>query len=175
VDGAPPANHTDGRTLTVGAGSNYARVARALKDEGLDSAFVVKVDARSLELLCEDLGSSVANAKFNGIMHRVLGVAEQIRYCDREANPWFESAGRTPYDNMKNPINCTWGFHRPPLFSSASCPTQAAAVLAGRTEAVEQQKRQWTVQPNAGMYANYNGVQTWSTSNRVLDVYREYV
>ena len=174
VDGASEANRTLGRALTVGVGSSYARVAGALKKEGLDSAFVVKIDARSLELLCEDLGSEAENAKFNGIIHRVLGVAEQIRYCDREANPWFEGAGKNaPYDNMKNPLNCTWGFHRPPALSSASCPTQAAAMLAARM--LPEQKRQWTAQPNAGMFANYHGVQTWSTSDRVLDVYREYV
>ena len=71
------------------------------------------VSARSLELLCEDLGSPQANAEFNTIMHTVLGVAEQVRYCDEFENP---SYGRGPnaYDEWQNPINCTWGFHRPP-------------------------------------------------------------
>ena len=38
---------------------------------------VAQVDARSLELLCEDMGSAADNAEFNKIMHRVLGIAEQ--------------------------------------------------------------------------------------------------
>ena len=40
--------------------------------------FVAQVDARSLELLCEDMGSAADNAEFNAIMHRVLGIAEQV-------------------------------------------------------------------------------------------------
>ncbi len=40
--------------------------------------FAAQVDARSLELLCEDMGSAADNAEFNAIMHRVLGIAEQV-------------------------------------------------------------------------------------------------
>ena len=45
------------------------------------------------------------------MFHTVLGVAEQIRYCDRKANPWFDTP-RSGYDMNLDPINCTWGFHR---------------------------------------------------------------
>ena len=97
----PPA----ARVLTLAPGDNYAKVDEALRSKTWESAFVVQVDARSLELLCEDLGSGGANRAFNTITHRVLGVAEQVRYCDRRANTWFD-APRGGYDNMRNPINC---------------------------------------------------------------------
>ena len=47
--------------------------------------YVVDVSARSLELLCEDLGSPSKNAEFNKIMHTVLGVAEQVIGHARES------------------------------------------------------------------------------------------
>ena len=162
------------RTLSVGIGANYASVRDALANKGWSDAFVVTVDARSLELLCEDLGSAAANREFNQITHRVLGVAEQIRYCDRRANTWFD-APRGSYDPMRNPINCTWGFHRPPLLpesGSPTCLTSRAAVLAERAK---ETTRRWTTQGNQGIFANYNGVQTWSTNDRVVDYYRQYI
>ena len=79
-------------------------MGEVLSAKGWSDAFVVSVDARSLELLCEDLGTSAANREFNQIFHRVLGVAEQIRYCDRRANTWFDTP-HSGYDQMKNPIN----------------------------------------------------------------------
>ena len=92
------------RELVVDIGTNYAAVGDALTGKGWSDAFVVTVDARSIELLCEDLGSASANREFNQITHRVLGVAEQIRYCDRRANTHFDTPHRG-YDAMKNPIN----------------------------------------------------------------------
>ena len=75
--------------------------------------YVVQISARSLELLCEDLGSDQNNNDFNKVMHTVLGVAEQVRYCDDVENPTY-GQGPNGYDEWANPINCTWGFHRPP-------------------------------------------------------------
>ena len=98
--GAPPS-----RQLTASVGDSYAAVADALRTKGWSDAFVVQVDARSLELLCEDLGSPSENRHFNEIIHRVLGVAEQIRYCDRRANTFFDHKLTKPYDPMRNPIN----------------------------------------------------------------------
>lgn len=79
VHGAPvEASPPTGTTVMLHPGDDYAAAARALNTAGKQSAFVVKVHARSLELLCESLGSAGANKKFNGIMHTVLGVAEQV-------------------------------------------------------------------------------------------------
>ena len=142
---------------------------------GWSGAYVVDVDARSLELLCEDLGTPAANRKFNGVMHRVLGVAEQIRYCDRRANTFFDTPAKARYDAMKNPINCTWGFHRPPPLpesAAAACASTPAAALEARAAEV---RRAWSAQPNSGIYAGYRGVQTWSTSDRVHDLYPKYI
>jgi hypothetical protein len=65
-------------TVTVLPGEDYAAAARALRAAGKQGAFVVQVHARSLELLCESLGSANANREFNQIIHTVLGVAEQV-------------------------------------------------------------------------------------------------
>ena len=43
-----------------------------------ERALAAQVDARSLELLCEDLGSASANQEFNDVVHGLLGVAEQV-------------------------------------------------------------------------------------------------
>ena len=83
---------------------------------------------------------------------------------------------------MANPINCTWGFHRPPRLPThgeAACPTSAADVRSARRRASQQQQdalhKKWYVQRNIGIYANYNGVQTWSIDERVEDLYRRYI
>ena len=146
----------------------------ALRGRGWQGAFVVQVDARSLELLCEDLGSPEENRAFNALTHRVLGVAEQIRFCDREANTLFDAPLREPYDPMRHPINCTWGFHRPPLLpdTTVRCATGRAQL---RDERLQQPLRRWVQQPNAGIYRNYHGEQVWSINDRVRDLYREYV
>mgnify|MGYP003684246843 CR=1 FL=1 len=72
---APPSN----RTVTLRPGDDYAAVNTALGAARMQSAFVVKVHARSLELLCESLGTPGANKAFNAMIHDVLGVAEQVR------------------------------------------------------------------------------------------------
>ena len=135
---------------------------------------MLRVDARSLELLCEDLGSAGANREFNKITHRVLGVAEQIRYCDRRANTYFDHPVRGAYDAMKNPINCTWGFHRPPALPEAShtCATRREELVERRSREV---LHQWENQGNWGMFSNYKGAQVWSTNDRVLDLYRQFI
>ena len=38
-----------------------------------------------------------------------------MRYCDLAENPSYGKMGGPAYDEWQNPINCTWGFHRPPL------------------------------------------------------------
>ena len=128
---------------------------------------------------CEHLGSVHENGDFNRLTHRVLGVAEQIRYCDRKANVFFDTYDgykHGPYDPMHDPINCTWGFHRPPLLQeegSVTCHTSKEAVLAARAK--EARLRRWNVQPNMGIFQNYNGKQVWSINDRVVDLYREYI
>ena len=140
-------------------GDNYAKVDQALRGKGWDGAFVVHIDARSLELLCEDLGSAAENRQFNKEMDKVLGIAEQIRFCDRRANPYFDKKHPEGYDAMKTPINCTWGFHRPPrLLSEPACGGSVEAILQARFRAEE--PRQWTRQPNAGEFALYQGTQS---------------
>ena len=163
-----------GRTLRMSVGDNYPRVGQALKAKGWSNAYVLRIDARSLELLCEDLGSGAANREFNQLTHRVLGVAEQIRYCDRKANTFFDTPLRGGYDQMRNPINCTWGFHRPPLLpeGGARCAGTKAAMLEER---MREATRSWTRQGNYGMFTNYHGAQVWSTNDRVTDLYRQYI
>ena len=73
---------------------------------------------------------------------------------------------------MRHPINCTWGFHRPPQLperQAATCPRGAARISAADVT------RQWSAQPNMGMFMNYHGVQTWSINERVADFYRQYI
>ena len=178
--GGAAAGAAGARTLRMSVGDSYPKVGEALAAKGWQDAFVLRVDARSLELLCEDLGSSGANAQFNKITHRVLGVAEQIRYCDRRANTFFDSPIRGGYDDKRNPINCTWGFHRPPLLPEGDCGADRQGCCPRRKEQLLQARmkettRSWSRQGNWGIFANYNGVQTWSTNDRVMDLYRQYI
>ena len=171
-------NGTDDRVLSVGIGSSYGKVSEQLASKGWSNAFVVTVDARSLELLCEDLGDPHENGDFNRLTHRVVGVAEQIRFCDRRANVFFDTydgAKHGPYDPMKNPINCTWGFHRPPLLPEEGRPTCHTSRLVAMEARAKEMKRRWSRQPNTGIYMAYNGAQVWSTNDRVHDLYQEYV
>ena len=69
----------------------------------------------------------------------------------------------------------TWGFHRPPLLPESGAPvcrTSREAVLVDRAQEVA---RKWTAQGNYGMFSAYNGVNTWSTNDRVMDLYRQYI
>ena len=174
-----PASANVSRAIRIPVGSSYADVAALLKTHRTagSSPFLVEVDARSLELLCEDLGSVQANTEFNDIIDTVLGVAEQIRYCDRKENPWFNRP-TGPYDFNKYPINCTWGFHRPPLLPEEEA--ERTRCTAAKSDEVAQLRnrelqRDWTQQPNRGMYADYSGLQMWSTKKRVRDLFRKYV
>ena len=154
------------RTVVLNAGSTYADAAGAMRRSKHGSAFVVDISARSLELLCEDLGSVDKNAEFNTIMHTVLGVAEQVRYCDEVENPTY---GRGPmaYDEWNNPINCTWGFVRPPALPDASggeqgkCKTSVDAILADRWREIG---RTWD-NPLFGGFQRKRR-QAWSTRDR---------
>ena len=132
--GGSTGNGQAGRTVVLEPGATYADAAAALKASSMGSAYVVDIHARSLELLCEDLGSSEANSAFNRIMHLVLGVAEQVRYCDEVENPTY-GRGPNAYDEWSNPINCTWGFHRPPPLpegGAATCERSVPGILEGR-------------------------------------------
>ena len=127
----------------------------------------LQVDARSLELLCEDLGSVSANHGFNSVMHTVLGIGEQIRFCDAVENPRYN--GRQ--DDYNNPINCTWGFHRPPLLpesllSKTTCPKTAEEMIALR---LTPPKREWNWQPGSTRH------EAWSTRDRAGYLYRNYM
>ena len=176
VEGAADAEMAAGaeRTLTLRPGDNYPAVGAALAAKQWAGAYVVHISARSLELLCEDLGSAKANAEFNTIMHTVLGVAEQVRYCDAGENPTYGRAGASAYDDYSNPINCTWGFTRPPLLPEGpsalgqllpgtppppTCSRDLATIRAGRLAPPE---RVW----NNPSRASGKRKQAWSTRDR---------
>jgi len=151
------------RKLSMAVGDSYEGVRASLDKAGWGSAYVVQVDARSLELLCEDLGSAAANRDFNTIMHTVLGVAEQVRYCDAYENPTY-GIGPNAHDEWRNPINCTWGFQRPPKLpetDSPQCSTDATEMLASRL--VEAQ-RKWDNPAYRGFMSRRR--QAWSTPDR---------
>ena len=74
-------------------------------------------------------------------------------------------------------LNSTWGFHRPPMLperAAASCPKAATEMLKAREQSNEPRRR-WNTQHNMGMFSSYHGVQTWSTNDRVVDFYRQYI
>ena len=157
------------RRLELQPGDDYGAAAAALVQKGWGDAYVVHVGARSLELLCESMGASAANAEFNTLMHRVLGIAEQVRYCDRAANPRWN--GRQ--DSFTNPINCTWGFTRPPPLPEAAlfgmgggelpkCETDPAALLRSRLE---------------GPTRTFSGTANsrYSTRDRAQTLFRQYM
>ena len=72
-------------------------------------------------------------------MHTVLGIAEQVRFCDAKVNPTYN--GRQ--DDYRNPINCTWGFHRPPKLPEApmhgQCKSNIDEILEARWKEVARQ------------------------------------
>jgi len=155
------------RLLEVDIGANYQEASKAISARGWDKAYVVKVGARSLEMLCEDLGSADENKKFNTIIHRVLGIGEQVRFCDAAVNPRYTGSQNDP----RNPINCTWGFHRPPPLPEGPwfgndphtvCKKDPAQILADR---LAEPKRDWTG----------GGRERWSTRDRPGYLYRGYM
>ena len=149
---------------------------------------MLKVDARSLAGLCEDIGTPAQNEQFNKVrvrvrvrarvrirvrltltstlaltltqvMHTVLGIAEQVRFCDAKVNPTYN--GRQ--DDYRNPINCTWGFHRPPkMGAEGACLPSLQANYDLRNGEI---KRAWTVHSR----------EAWSTRDRAGYLYRNYM
>mmetsp|Transcript_94879 Transcript_94879/g.284334 ORF Transcript_94879/g.284334 Transcript_94879/m.284334 type:complete len:101 (+) Transcript_94879:2652-2954(+) len=100
-------------------------------------------------------------------MHTVLGIGEQIRYCDGVENPRYN--GRQ--DDYTNPINCTWGFHRPPplpenLIGGAECPRSATEMIALRQKPPS---RNWDWRPGSSRQ------EAWSTHDRAGYLYRNYM
>ena len=103
-----------------------------------------------------------------------------MRYCDLVENPSYGRGGAQAYDEWHNPINCTWGFHRPPLlpegggggggglFGGArgtagfpvapACTADAAAIRAAR----------WAEVQRPFDNPNYGGKrrQAWATRDR---------
>ena len=180
------------RELVVEPGTGMAEVARQLRLRGWESAYVLRIDARSMELLCEDLGSFFENRAFNQVMHRVLGIAEQVRlsdpaapltrlprvlgpehamlclwvteqvrYCDAKVNPTYN--GRQ--DDPLHPINCTWGFHRPPELPQ-QCGKTKAEILDARNSEVP---RTFHGGPSMGSW------NSWSTNDRAGYLYHQYM
>ena len=91
-------------------------------------------------------------------MHTVLGIGEQVRYCDAKVNPRYN--GRQ--DDYNNPINCTWGFHRPPEMGTAgACLADIADNLRLRHEEPQRKftgghREAWSTRDRAGyLYRNY--------------------
>ena len=98
-----------------------------------------------------------------------------MRYCDLEDNPSYGRMGGPAYDGWNNPINCTWGFHRPPklpeggggLFGGgdsdarAHCKRDVAAIIDERWKEVE---RAWDNPRFGGFQAKRR--QAWSTRDR---------
>ena len=146
--------------VLLNPGASYADAAKELRGAGHNGAYVVDISARSLELLCETLGDGAKNKEFNDIMHTVLGVAEQVRYCDEAENPTY-GKGPHAYDEWLNPINCTWGFHRPPKLPEAEppmCGTDARSILDARWA---ETTRSWS---NPGWHRKRR--EAWSTRDR---------
>ena len=152
------------RAVVLKPGDTYSDAVDAMKQSSHPNPYVIEITARSLELLCEDMGHPDENAKFNTVMHTVLGVAEQVRYCDNAENP---SYGRGPaaYDEWHNPINCTWGFHRPPVLPVHSgegvCRRDVPDILRERWREVD---RKWDNPSFGGLQAKRR--QAWSTRDR---------
>ena len=93
------------------------------------------------------------------VMHTVLGIAEQVRFCDAKVNPTYN--GRQ--DDYRNPINCTWGFHRPPkMGAEGACLPSLQANYDLRNGEI---KRAWTVHSR----------EAWSTRDRAGYLYRNYM
>ena len=98
-----------------------------------------------------------------------------MRYCDKAVNPRYN--GRQ--DDPVNPINCTWGFHRPPPLpesepASGACLNDPEAILAARRA---EPTRSWT-SPGGGRRSEFGGSkgrQSWSTRDRPGYLYRNYM
>jgi len=150
---------SNARELVLQPGDNYAKVAAGLAAKEWQTAYVLKVDARSLAGLCEDIGTPAQNEQFNKVMHTVLGIAEQVRFCDAKVNPRYN--GRQ--DDYRNPINCTWGFHRPPkMGAEGAC---LPSLQANRDLRNGEIKRDWKV----------GSREAWSTRDRAGYLYRNYM
>lgn len=185
------------RTLELSPGDDYAKAASALQQKGWGGAYVVKVGARSLELLCESLGSAKANAAFNKVVQRVLGIGEQIRYCDDADNRrWPGDArhpincarrpapacrrrarelGRTAQAHLGAPAAGTWGFHRPPPLPEGSgglLGVGASAPAACRTDAKEILAARFA-EPERSWKGR--GGESWSTQDRPGYLYHQYM
>ena len=90
-------------------------------------------------------------------------ITHNSRYCDKKVNPRYN--GRQ--DDYNNPINCTWGFHRPPLMgggasAGAACSADPAETLRIRNQAPQ---RSWT----GGRR------EAWSTRDRAGYLYRNFM
>ena len=84
----------------------------------------------------------------------------QVRYCDNAENPTY-GRGPAAYDEWNNPINCTWGFHRPPLLGERACVRDIGEIRAARWREV---KRKWDNPAFGGFQAKRR--QAWSTRDR---------
>mmetsp|Transcript_29126 Transcript_29126/g.79534 ORF Transcript_29126/g.79534 Transcript_29126/m.79534 type:complete len:257 (+) Transcript_29126:48-818(+) len=167
VDHTGHAPEPSQRVLELSPGDDYRKAATELNSNGWENAYVVKVGARSLELLCESMGTPQANKEFNNIMHRVLGIGEQIRYCDAADNKRYTN-------RQSDPINCTWGFHRPPPLPEVggllgasqlpACERDPSVILASR---LAEPKRQWS--------HTFGGLSAWSTTDRPGYLYHQYM
>ena len=92
----------------------------------------------------------------------LLGIAEQVRYCDADENRHYN--GRQ--DDPRHPINCTWGFVRPPLMGSGGCQRNIAAAIADRRK---EQPRE-----RSGGWGS-SSRERWSTRDRPGYLYREFM
>ena len=90
----------------------------------------------------------------------------QVRYCDQRVNPTYN--GRQ--DDYRHPINCTWGFHRPPKLpedgateATSGCERNVSKILEAR---LREPKRDWY---------NVGRRERWSTKDRPGYLYRQYM
>ena len=142
--GGPLDPQEDGRLVLLRPGDTYADAAAALRKSSRANPYVVEVSARSLELLCEDLGSAQQNTEFNTIMHTVLGVAEQVRVlgehlrsaaCAKSAAfgswYWTNCCRRGPRGGGSVGVYCVLsGLTVAPCLSFACCRVRARCVVA---------------------------------------------
>ena len=95
-----------------------------------------------------------------------------MRYCDEVENPTY-GRGPAAYDEWQNPINCTWGFHRPPLLPEGAggnggrfpeapkCARDVGAILRARWDEIP---RTFDNPMFGGFQAKRR--QAWSTRDR---------
>ena len=97
-------------------------------------------------------------------------IAAQVRYCDATENPTY-GIGPYAHDEWRNPINCTWGFHRPPKLPEHGEPQCARELEAARAERLVEATRKWDNPSYRGLMSRRR--QAWSTPDRPAYLHKQ--